>query len=268
MKNAKRVKVLFILITVFIVTACNLPIPLGEKTEGDLNGSGDVTEIPTQEIFDLEVDPNPVALQEGLGSFDSYLLTIYLYTASSKGTYSEVTETIERAVAEKNQHTTTVQRSFDPENDEEEYNSTEEGYIIGNASCSGSGEEWTYEEMTAQEKELMEIFKGMIDFLPTIDNPLFIGEETINGVETNHFTFQVAGIGDDSGSVAKINQGDYWLAKDGNYMVKYHLKLEIQSAAEGTEDAEVSNLEFALDLNNINIPITFVMPAYCVPTSE
>ena len=115
----------------------------------------------------------------------------------------------------------------------EENNSTDETYVIGNVTCSGSGEDWTYTEMTAQEKEMLDIYKGMVDVLPLIDNPEFVSEETINGIDANHFTFQVSGIGDSSGSVATVNSGEYWLAKDGNYIVKYHLILEVQSAAEG-----------------------------------
>ena len=115
---------------------------------------------------------------------------------------------------------------------------------------------------------MLYVYKGMIDVLPLIEDAEFIGEETVNGIETNHFTFQVAGIGDTSGSVATVNQGNYWLAKDGNYIVNYHLKLEIQSAAEGTSESETSTMEFAIDLKNINIPLTFTMPPYCVSGSE
>ncbi len=269
MSRPKLIKVMFILMTVFIVTACNLPIHLGDnKVGGDSDDAAQATDAPAQGIFNNEVDPNPVGLQEGLGSLDSYNLTLYVYSDDSTGALTEITETIDRSVVDKNQHTITVQRSFDPENDETENSSTEESYMIGNATCTGSGEEWTYDEMTAQEKEMLYVYKGMIDVLPLINDPQFVGEETVNGIETNHFTFKVAGIGDTSGSVATVNQGDYWLAKDGNYIVNYHLKLQVQSAAEGTSEAETSNIEMAIDLKNINVPLTFTMPELCVPDSE
>ncbi len=268
MKKQKLIKIMFILITVFIVTACNLPINLGKNSDKTADNTSQVTEAPAQGVFKEEVDPNPVGLQEGLGSLDSYNLTLYLYSDDSTGVLSEMTEVIERSVVDKNQHTTTIQRSFDPQNDTEESTSTEESYMIGNATCTGSGEEWSYEEMTAQEKEMLYIYKGMIDVMPLIDNPEFVGEETINGIDTNHFTFQVAGIGDTSGSVAIVNQGDYWLAKDGNYIVNYHLKLQVQSAAEGSTEAETSNIEMAIDLKDINVPLTFSMPELCVPGTD
>lgn len=273
MKKQKLIKIMFILMTVFIVTACNLPINL--QKDKDKDNSAQATEAPDQSaeapaqgIFKEEVDPNPVGLQEGLGSLDSYNLTLYLYSDDSTGALTEMTEVIDRSVVDKNQHTTTVQRSFDPQNDTEENSSTEESYMIGNVTCTGSGDEWTYEEMTAQEKEMLYIYKGMIDVMPLIDNPEFVGEETVNGIVTNHFTFKVAGIGDTSGSVAIVNQGDYWLAKDGNYIVNYHLKLQVQSAAEGSTEAETSNIEMAIDLKNINVPLTFSLPELCVPSDQ
>jgi hypothetical protein len=268
MKKQKLIKIVFILITVFIVMACNLPLNLQKDKDNDTDTVIQETEAPVQGLFTEEVDPNPVGLQEGMGSLDSYRVTLFLHSSDSKGALTEMTETIERSVVDKNSHTTTVSRSFDPENDSEENNSTDETYVIGNVTCSGSGEDWTYSEMTAQEKEMLDVYKGMIDVIPLIDDPEFVGEETINGVDANHFTFQVSGIGDSSGSVATVNSGEYWLAKDGNYIVKYQLMLEVQSAAEGTEDSETSNIEVSIDLTNINVPITFTLPQYCVPSSD
>ncbi|MBA4384719.1 MAG: hypothetical protein C0410_08285 [Anaerolinea sp.] len=268
MNKPKLIKIMFILITVLIVTACNLPLNLDKNADNDAENTFEETDTPSQGVFAEKVDSKPVGLQEGLGSLDSYMLTLFLRSSDSKGALTEMTETVERSVVDKNSHTTTVSRSFDPENDTEENNSTDETYVIGNVTCSGSGEDWTYSEMTAQEKEMLDVYKGMVDVIPLIDNPEFVGEEMVNGVDTNHFTFQLSGIGDSSGSVATVNSGDYWLAKDGNYIVKYHLLLEVQSAAEGTQENETSNIEASIDLTNINVPITFTLPQYCVPSSE
>lgn len=268
MNKPKLIKIMFILITVFIVTACNLPLNLGKNANTNTDNTSQVTEAPAQDVFTKKVDSKPVGLQEGLGSLDSYKVVLFLHSSDSKGALTETTETIERSVLDKNSHTTTFSRSFDPENDSEENNSTDETYVIGNVSCSGSGEDWTYTEMTAQEKEMLDIYKGMVDVLPLIDNPEFVSEETMNGIEANHFKFQVSGIGDSSGSVATVNSGEYWLAKDGNYIIKYHLILEVQSAAEGSQESETSNIEVSIDLTNINVPITFTLPQYCVPGNE
>lgn len=259
---------MFILITVLIITACNLPLNLGKNADNDADNTFQKTEAPAQGVFAEKVDSKPVGLQEGLGSLDSYMVTLFIRSTNSKGALTEMTETVERSVVDKNSHTTSISRSFDPENDTEENNSTDETYVIGNVTCSGSGEDWTYSEMTAQEKEMLDVYKGMVDVIPLIDNPQFISEETVNGVDTNHFTFQLSGIGDSSGSVATVNSGDYWLARDGNYIVKYQLMLEVQSAAEGTQENETSNIQASIDLTNINVPITFTLPQFCVPSSE
>jgi len=268
MNKPKLIKIMFILITVFIVTACNLPLNLGKNADNASDNTSQATEAPAQGVFAEKVDSKPVGLQEGLGSLDSYLVTLFFHSSDSKGGLTEMTETIERSVVDENSHTTSVSKSFDPANDTEENNSTTETYVIGNVTCTGSGEDWTYTEMTAQEKEMLDVYKGMVDVIPLIDNPEFVGEETVNGVAANHFAFQMSGIGDSSGSVATVNSGDYWLAKDGNYIVKYHLLLEVQSAAEGSQENETSNIEASIDLTNINVPITFTMPQYCVPSGN
>lgn len=268
MKKSRIVKVTLILMIAFIVMACNLPFGIGSKNKSE----EEPTAVVTKEPFSLggdtkqEIDSRPVGLQEGLGSFDSYKVTIFVDSHNSTGQKSEMNETIERSVIDKNSHTITIQTSFDPENDTEESTSTSEEYVIGNITCSGSDEDWSYSEMTDQDKELTDIFKNMVDVIPLIENPEFIGEENVNGVDCNHFSFKVNGIGDSSGSVATVNSGDYWLAKDGQYIVKYHLVLEVQSAAEGTTDAKTSNIEVSIDLSNINVPITFTMPELCVPS--
>ncbi len=268
MKNSKFVKVVLIIVTIFIIAACNLPFlgTAGGGQDEETNTSEEPLSLDNDSEEEVEIDPNPVGLQAGLGSLDSYQIRIYVNTYDSTGMKSEYDEYIEREVLEKNSHSITTQTSFDPEYDTEESTSTSETYLIGNATCSGSDGEWTYEEMSAQDKEMMDVFKGMVDFLPLIDNPEFVGEENINGIDCNHFMFQVAGIGDTSGSIATINEGDYWLARDGQYIVKYHLLLEVQSAADGAENVEVSNIEALIDLTNVNVPLNLSMPAeYCYP---
>ena len=273
MKKSKIAKVLLIVLVVLIITACNLPFGIGSKDSND-QGS-DVAEVSeeTEEAISLsnlsdEPDPNPVALQEGLGSFDTYQLNIFLKYSSSDGSFTEVNEFTERSVIDNNTHSILTNVSYDPKEDSEPNNSTTETYIVGNVTCNGEPDDWEYSEMTSQEKELMDILKGMVDFVPIMDNPVFVGEENVNGIDCNHFTFTVSGIGDTSGSVATINSGDYWLAKDGQYIVKYHLLLEVQSAADGSTEAETTSIEASIDLNSVNLPLTFTLPANCQPETE
>lgn len=270
MKKTRIIKLVLILATVFVVMACNLPFGIGQKADKDDIKGNEVTEEAAVPVVGQkeEVDPNPIGIQAGLNSMDYYRVNIIMSTHDSTGAKSETNMVVDRSVLDKNYHSVQTDTSFDPENDTEESTSISETYSIGTATCSGSGEEWEYEEVSAQSKELSDVFQGMVDFLPVIDNPEFVGEENINGIDCNHFTFKVAGIGDTSGSVATVNSGEYWLAKDGQYMVKYHLILEVQSAAEGSSEAEISNIDASFDLTNVNVPITFTMPVQCVPQVE
>jgi hypothetical protein len=272
MNKQKVMKIVLILISIMIITACNLPVSILTGDEGGQN-DGTSTKEPGSSLFPStnkteepeKINPNPVGIQDGLGSLDSYQMKMYVNMHDSKGTKYEVNSFAESSVIDKNSHTLTSMVNFDPANDTEESTSTTESYMIGNVTCSSSGEEWTYSEISDQDKEFRDIFTNMVDFLPLIDNPVFVGEENVNGIDTNHFTFKVEGIGATSGSVATVNNGDYWLAKDGQYIVKYHLVLEIRSAAEGTADAEVINLETSVDVTNINVPISLTIPAGCAP---
>ena len=271
MKKSKFVKILLIVLVVLALTACNLPFNIGNKDAGD-QGNDSYSE-ETQEGISLsnlsaEPDPDPVGLQEGLGGFDSYQLTIAVNYSSSDGSYSQVNDYTERSLIDHNSRTVLTDTEFDPAEDTEPSTSTTETINVGNITCTGDAEDWDYSEMTAQEKEMLDVFKGMADFVPIMDNPVFVGEENVNGIDCNHFNFTVSGIGDTSGSVATINSGDYWLAKDGQYIVKYHLLLEVQSAADGTTDAETTTIEASIDLNSVNVPLTFTLPANCQPETE
>jgi len=268
MKNRRASILILILIAAFIATACNLPFSRSKDK------SANATEEPTKNsdsIFNLgngssnkkEVNSKPVGIQDGLGSLDSYRFRIYVNMYDSTGSINKVESYIERSVVDKNVHQTTTVTSFDPENDDEVSTDTTETITVGTETCTKSDDAWEYKKISDDEKELRDIFTGMVDFLPLINDPQFVGEETVNGVDTNHFTFQVEGIGDSSGAVANVNNGEYWLAVDGDYIVKYTLTLEIQTAADDTSAAKTGNLEVQLDLTDINQPITITQPDGC-----
>lgn len=269
MKNRRATILILILIAAFIVTACNLPFSRSK------DNSDQETKEPTKKSDSIlnfgndssnskkEVNSKPVGIQDGLGSLDSYRFRIYVNMYDSTGSINKVESYIERSVVDGNVHQTTSTTSFDPENDDEVSTDTTETYTVGSETCTSDDDAWDYKKIADDEKELRDIFTGMVDFLPLINDPVFVGEETINGVDTNHFTFKVEGIGDKSGAVANVNNGEYWLAKDGDYIVKYNLALEIQTAADGSSEAKTGNLEVQLDLTDINQPISISLPNGC-----
>lgn len=107
------------------------------------------------------------------------------------------------------------------------------------------------------------LMAGMIGLTPLIDNPVFVAAETVIGIPTNHFTFQVSGLGASSGAVVNINQGDYWLAVDGQYIVKYILIVETSMAA----DTEVLHEEISIEMNQVNQPVSIAFPQGCLDAS-
>lgn len=271
-KNLFTVLIL-VLISLFTVVACNFSSVISKDKSGE-----EIIETtePSDSVFNFggdsstenndskkEVNSKPVGTQDGLGSLDSYRFHIFMNMYDSTGSINKVDSYIERSVVDENVHQTTTTTNFDPTEDDEVSTDTSEIYTVGTESCTKDDDAWDYEKITDDEKELRNVFSGMIDFLPLIDNPEFVGEEFVNGIDTNHFIFSVEGIGDSSGAIANLNKGEYWLAKDGDYIVKYSLMLEIQTAADGTTEAKVGNLEVMLDLTEVNQPITITLPSGC-----
>lgn len=108
------------------------------------------------------------------------------------------------------------------------------------------------------------LITSMFGLTPLIDTPHFVAAETVNGIPTNHFTFQVSGLGASSGAVVNLNQGDYWLAIDGQYIVKYILVVETSMEA----DFEVLHEEISIEMTQVNQPVSITFPQGCLDASQ
>ena len=270
--NKKSQSILILVCILFVVSAaCNLPFGQSKNDKNPTNGESEETAQPLFPNITNPAasppDPNPVSFQEGLGSLDSYKFDIHFLSSDSTGSITGVDEFMESSVIDENNHSIMTSTSRSPE-DTETSVSTSETYNLGTVTCTFSDDEWSYEKKSLQDKELNDIFSQMIDFVPVIKNPEFVGEEDINGVKTNHFTFKISGIGEKSGAVATVNEGNYWLAVDGQYIVRYTLMLQVQSAPEGNSDAETSSMEVSYELYDVNVPITITQPEECVESFD
>ena len=87
-------------------------------------------------------------------------------------------------------------------------------------------------------------------------------DEKINGVDSRHYTFdeKVLGklIGDATGDVKA--DGDVWIAKDGGYVTKYVLTIEVKGGNAGMLDPNMAEGTFSMawelqDVNNKDIKI-------------
>lgn len=271
---SKKLRLILLLTSILIMIslACNLPFNIGSKDKNApptvSSGETDLPILPELATSTPTApDPKPVSFQDGFGSLDSYKFTLHIESSKSDGSSTIIDEILESSVADENNHTimTTSTRSEDGSDDS---NETTETYNIGTVTCTLSDGEWEYSSKTVQEKEISDIFSQMIDFVPVIKNPLFVGEENVNGVQSNHFTFSISGIGEKSGAVATKNQGDYWLAVDGQYIVRYTLDLQVQSAPADSSGAEVSTMVVKYDLTEVNVPILLSQPDACIASSN
>jgi hypothetical protein len=91
-------------------------------------------------------------------------------------------------------------------------------------------------------------------------------DQKINGVDSRHYTFdeQVLGklIGDATGDVNA--EGDVWIAKDGGFVTKYEISIEIKDGNAGMLDPTMANGTFnmAWELRDVNSKdITIELPA-------
>jgi hypothetical protein len=253
---------------VLLVMACNLGTNTAGTTPTQVPAGGDETVIPSEEPVVEEAappDPDPVAINDGLNSLDSYEMTVMFHSVGPDPAKSS-TITIQRQRSnDDNASLTSIHSTATSPEGEDPSSSDSTIYQIGNDQCSGSDEEsWSWSTSTPAEAEMQGLITGMIGLTPLIDNPVFEGTETVNGISTNHFTFQVEGFGATSGAVVNINQGDYWLAVDGQYIVKYSLIVETSMSA----DAEILHEEITIEMNQINQPVSIEFPQGCLDASQ
>jgi hypothetical protein len=57
--------------------------------------------------------------------------------------------------------------------------------------------------------------------------------------------------------------GEYWVALDGQYLVKYALVLEAATGPEGDPAAEIMHGEYSFELQETNQPVNISLPPEC-----
>jgi hypothetical protein len=244
---------------VILALACSLSRSPGPNT------GAIPTEVATTEAVSTPTptpppDPVPVSINDGLASLNSYQMTMSLKSVGPDPAQSSATG-IETQHTSDPDATITHYTSTSIKPDAEPDVSDSTTYRIGNDECSGSDQDgWEWTSHTGAETEMQGVINSMIGVTPVIDDPVFVAAETVNGVPSNHFNFKVSGLGSSSGSVVNINQGDYWLAVDGQYIVKYLLTLEMSQAA----NSEVLHQEISIELNNVNGPVSIAFPQGCL----
>jgi hypothetical protein len=221
---------------------------------------------PTKTMTPTQIPFKPVGIREGLASLNSYRFKIDTIlngpTAQDKSHTINLIEYNKDSDSSHNQTTVTSSTAKDPK----ENTITTDTYQIGNKSCTISGAEEKNAKITENDplnQEMREVTGDLMDIIPNIQKAKFIGVETVSGVKTNHFKFTPGGLGKKSGAQVSKSSGDYWLAQDGQYLVKYVLILETRTAPEGNPNAKVMYTEVQINLSDINQAIEISMPANC-----
>jgi hypothetical protein len=208
-------------------------------------------------------DPQPVNVNEGLASLNSYQMVITITSVGPDPSQSSTMMIESQHSQDNDSYLTRISNISVDETGADSSNSTTEIYQIGYDQCTIDGEDSSWESMPPNQAEMLGLFKSMLGMTPLIEAPTFVAQETINGITSNHFTFQVAGLGSTSGARVNVNQGDYWLAVDGQYIVKYLLILETSM----DPTTEVLHEEVAIEMNQVNQPVAIAFPQSCVDAS-
>jgi len=239
---------------VVLMMACNLTANTGDNptNQGPIVGQNTAH------------DPVPVSINDGLLSLNSYEMTVIFNSSGPDPMQSSTTSIQRRRSNESNASFTSINIFVVSAGGEDSETTATTIYQIGNDQCSGNDTDgWSWSSSTPAEAEMQGLITGMLGLTPLIDNPVFVGSETLIGIPTNHFSFKVSGLGVSSGSVVNINQGDYWLAIDGQYIVKYTLIAETSMAA----DSEVLHEEITIEMNQVNQPVSIAFPQACLDAS-
>lgn len=205
----------------------------------------------------------PVPMNEGLASLNSYRLE---HRSESTGPAavdrSNALFLLEHDEESDSTHMKSDSTTHDEENPEGT-SETSEYYQIGNESCTVSDGEAEFESMSPIEREISDLMASMVDFNPAIEDPVQVGEATVNGVDTWHYQFELNSLGS-SGVEVVSSDGEYWMAQDGRYLVRYLLNLELREAPEGTEAAEAFEGTIEVELTDINAPVAISFPQNCL----
>jgi hypothetical protein len=250
---------------VLMATACNLAsgsptsvgtpnsnTPVGEPTQPQDTPTAQPTATPPAQ---------PVSMNDEMGMLNSFEIKVaFKSSGPGKNQSSSITNTTDYS---KDQDARYIQlnSSVTAIGDTTPTNTDLQIYRIGNAMCSSSEKNvWDWTNQDPGETEMLELTQNIITMAPLIDNPTFVGAETVNDIPSNHFTFKVSGLGVKSGYEVTSNQGDYWVATDGQYIVKYTLVMETHDGS----NKKVLHEEISIDVSQINQPVAIAFPAACL----
>lgn len=270
MSRIKIIRILVLIILLSLALGCSISRTPSADTQAQSGGSLTANEQSQPEnaapaIFE-KAPLTPVGLNKGLSSLNSYTYTLQIITNGPTPQDKNDMRVITSYTANGDNTKTRTETISSSAEEPEESRSSITNYRVGGVTCTvdETGEsEAEIEEYTPAEKEILNIVMNLSDTVINVENPTLVGVETINGVSSNHYSFNVVGLGKTSGAEVTQSIGDYWSAVDGNYLVKYDVVLETRNAPEGSTNAEVLHSEIHYLLSDINTAFTIDLPAEC-----
>jgi hypothetical protein len=262
------------LIAIFSVVAClaaGLCLFIGwgiwNTYRQQANPAGEPSNQPIIGLPGIQTpDPRPVGFFEGLASLNSYRLK--MRTLSTGPTAQDYMEIVTTTSYNQNgdQSYTKVESTRSSAEEPTKKTSVNEEYRLGQKYCQRSPSDGetnsSVSNTTSMQQTMTDVLFGLFDMTIVTKDAKFAGAETVNGIPSNHFTFTVSGLGTSGAEVTK-SQGEYWVAQDGQYLLKYQVTMEIRSGPSGDANAQVSHIEIQTEVSDINTAITVQMPPDC-----
>jgi hypothetical protein len=258
------------LVFAVLLASCGGPAN-GEPASTDDGGSvsSAATEAPAEEqtaptSTESPAEPMlPVPINEGLASLNSYRMS---YT---NDVYDSVPDqrSVTTFVVARDKDADATYNSTESQVTSEDYQvqstTLQEQYVIGNQVCILQDGVATVNFMSDSAQELTGLMSQGFTYNPLIENPEFVGEDTVNGVPVRLYEFEVTSVSATSEAEVGRAEGKYALADDGDYLVNYRLDMELRTGPEGDPEAEYSVSFFDLSLEGINEPQEIVFPETC-----
>jgi len=254
MMSKKRI-VGFGLLVIIVGSACGMPSlgggPVAEG--GGVSGNSEPTDAPMV----------PVPINQGLASLDSYRMT---YTNDVFDSLAQERTVITFVVARDREADANYSRTetlVTTEGNEVVSEDVQEQFVIGNQICAVTGGEAEMTPISETAQVMTDLISQVVDFNPLIENPVYVGEDVVNGVSVRTYTFEVRSLDAASEVEAARADGNYAIAVDGDYLVHYRFDIELRTGPEGDPEAESSVSFFELSLEEINQPVEIAFPPSC-----
>lgn len=141
--------------------------------------------------------------------------------------------------------------------------SSSETWTTADSTCEFDGEEYTTESANPFTADMGDVLTGVFDIVIPAGNATKVGTETIAGVQADHYTFTIEGLGAGSGTQVDQNTGELWVAVDGGYLLKYQVTTSLRSTPADGSAIETYSLALTLELTSVNQPVGITVPAGC-----